>query len=215
MVQRREMGQSFLDYYIAALDCAMAGALERALLTPEQRATSFIEFDTIGLTRANLTARTESYSKAVGGPWMRPTKHAPWRTDHRSRWRHSKRADWARPTTTLNRRTLLRHDNNKETGNCFELDIKTIADDGSFTGYASLFGVTDLGGDVCTGRCVYEDPQEQAASESQNASRSRHVGTNRRLDPYRGRCTRLESYRQVDSETVKGRETYELLKAGA
>ncbi len=65
-----EMGQSFLDYCLLPWLLQWTGALERALLTPEQRKTSFIEFDANALTRANLTARTESYSKAVGGPWM-------------------------------------------------------------------------------------------------------------------------------------------------
>jgi len=65
-----DMNQSFLDYCLVGWLEQWTGALERALLTPEQRATSFIEFDTAALTRANLTARTESYSKAVGGPWM-------------------------------------------------------------------------------------------------------------------------------------------------
>ena len=36
---------------------------------------------------------------------------------------------------------------NKETGNNFELDVKSVTEDGTFTGMASLFGVTDLGGD--------------------------------------------------------------------
>jgi HK97 family phage portal protein len=65
-----EMGQNFLDYCLLPWLKQWEGALMRALLTPEQRKTCFVEFDTGGLTRANLTARTESYSKAVGGPWM-------------------------------------------------------------------------------------------------------------------------------------------------
>jgi HK97 family phage portal protein len=65
-----DMNQSFLDYCLLPWLLQWQGALMRALLTPEQRATSYIEFDTGALTRANLTARTESYSKAVGGPWM-------------------------------------------------------------------------------------------------------------------------------------------------
>lgn len=65
-----EMGQNFLDYCLLPWLLQWQGALTRALLTPEQRAQSLIEFDTNALTRANLTARTESYSKAVGGPWM-------------------------------------------------------------------------------------------------------------------------------------------------
>lgn len=69
-----DMNQSFLDYCLIGWLEQWQGALERALLTPEQRTTSYIEFDTSALTRANLTARTESYSKAVGGPWMTPNE---------------------------------------------------------------------------------------------------------------------------------------------
>lgn len=65
-----DMNQSFIDYCLIGWLEQWQGALERALLTPEQRATSYIEFDTSALTRANLAARTESYSKAVGGPWL-------------------------------------------------------------------------------------------------------------------------------------------------
>lgn len=69
-----EMGQSFLDYCLLPWLLQWQGALTRALLSPEQRATSYIEFDPSALTRANLTARTESYSKAVGGPWLTPNE---------------------------------------------------------------------------------------------------------------------------------------------
>ncbi len=52
----------------------MAGRDDPDMLTPDERQTSFIEFDTAALTRANLTARTDAYSKAVGGPWMLPNE---------------------------------------------------------------------------------------------------------------------------------------------
>jgi phage portal protein BeeE len=65
-----EMGQNFLDFCLLPWLLQWQGALTRALLTPEQQKTSFVEFDTNALTRANLAVRTESYAKAVGGPWM-------------------------------------------------------------------------------------------------------------------------------------------------
>jgi HK97 family phage portal protein len=65
-----EMGQNFLDYCLLPWLLQWQGALTRALLTPEQRATSFIEFDTNALTRANMQIRSESYFRSVGGPWQ-------------------------------------------------------------------------------------------------------------------------------------------------
>jgi HK97 family phage portal protein len=69
-----EMGQTFLDYSLLPWLIQWQSALTRTLLKPDERQNSFIEFDTAALTRANLTARTEAYSKAVGGPWMAPNE---------------------------------------------------------------------------------------------------------------------------------------------
>jgi HK97 family phage portal protein len=65
-----EMGQAFLDYCLLPWLIQWQGALTRTLLSPDQRANTFIEFDTAALTRANLTARTEAYAKSVGGPFL-------------------------------------------------------------------------------------------------------------------------------------------------
>jgi hypothetical protein len=64
------MGQSFLDSCLVSWLIQWQGALARALLTAEERVNTTIEFDTSALTRANLQVRTDSYSKAVGGPWL-------------------------------------------------------------------------------------------------------------------------------------------------
>lgn len=65
-----EMGQSFLDYCLLPWIRQWEGALTRALLTPNERKDHYIEFDTSGLVRANLQARSESYWRAVGGPYL-------------------------------------------------------------------------------------------------------------------------------------------------
>ena len=65
-----EMGQSFLDYCLLPWLMQWQGALTRALLKPEDRKNSFIEFDTSALVRANLQARSEAYYRAVGGPYL-------------------------------------------------------------------------------------------------------------------------------------------------
>lgn len=65
-----EMNQSFLDTCLSAWLKNIEGALTRTLLTPEEQVNSFIEFDTGGLTRANIQVRSESYLRSVGGPWQ-------------------------------------------------------------------------------------------------------------------------------------------------
>lgn len=69
-----EMGQSFLDYCLLPWLLQWQGAIARAVLSPEQQSTSFVEFDTAALTRANLQVRMEAYAKAVGGPWLTPNE---------------------------------------------------------------------------------------------------------------------------------------------
>jgi HK97 family phage prohead protease len=104
---------------------------------------------------------------------------------------------------------------NKETGNCFELDLKTIAEDGTFTGYASLFGVTDLGGDVVQAGAFTKSLKSKPAAKVKmlrGHDTSEPIGVWTRIEEdARG----LKATGQLILTTVKGRETYELLKAGA
>ncbi|WP_445216198.1 phage portal protein [Bradyrhizobium sp. Pa8] len=69
-----EMNRWFLDSTLMPWLLQWQGVLNRILFTPAERATHSIEFDTSALTRANLQARTEAYSAAVGGPWMTPNE---------------------------------------------------------------------------------------------------------------------------------------------
>ncbi|WP_340672512.1 phage portal protein [Bradyrhizobium ottawaense] len=69
-----EMNRSFLDSTLMPWILQWQGVLNRTLFSPEERLTHSIEFDTSALTRANLQARTEAYSAAVGGPWMTPNE---------------------------------------------------------------------------------------------------------------------------------------------
>jgi HK97 family phage prohead protease len=103
----------------------------------------------------------------------------------------------------------------KETGSCLELDVKTIAEDGTFTGYASLFGVADLGGDsVQTGAFTKSLKSKPAAKvkmlRGHDTSEPIGVWTSI-VEDARG----LKVTGQLILTTVKGRETYELLKVGA
>jgi len=103
----------------------------------------------------------------------------------------------------------------KEQGGCLELDIKAIAEDGTFTGYASLYGVTDLGGDVVQAGAFTKSLKSKPASKvkmlrGHDTSEPIGVWTSIAEDT-RG----LKVTGQLILTTVKGRETYELLKAGA
>src|SRR5258705_12593407 len=104
---------------------------------------------------------------------------------------------------------------NKETGNFFELDVKTIADDGTFTGYASLFGVTDLGGDSVQPGAFTKSLKSKPAAKIKmlrGHDTSEPIGVWASMEEdARG----LKATGRLILTTVKGRETYELLKAGA
>lgn len=104
---------------------------------------------------------------------------------------------------------------NKEIGSCFGFDVKAIADDGSFTGYASVFGVTDLGGDAVSPGAFTTSLKKTPAAKikmlrSHDTSDPIGVWTSI-VENSRG----LKATGQLILATVKGRETYELLKAGA
>jgi Escherichia/Staphylococcus phage prohead protease len=103
----------------------------------------------------------------------------------------------------------------KETGGCFEFDVKSISEDGTFTGYASLFGVTDLGGDSVQPGAFTKSLKSKPASKvkmlrGHDTSEPIGVWTSI-VEDGRG----LRATGQLILDTVKGRETYALLKAGA
>lgn len=103
----------------------------------------------------------------------------------------------------------------KQEGTCLELDIKAIAEDGTFTGYASLFGVTDLGGDSVQPGAFTKSLKSKPAGKVKmlrGHDTSEPIGVWTRIEEdSRG----LRATGQLILTTVKGRETYELLKAGA
>jgi HK97 family phage prohead protease len=104
---------------------------------------------------------------------------------------------------------------NKETGGYFELDIKAVAEDGTFTGYASLFGVTDLGGDSVQPGAFTKSLKAKPAAKvkmlrGHDSSEPIGVWTSIEED-LRG----LKATGRLILQTVKGQETYALMKAGA
>jgi HK97 family phage prohead protease len=105
--------------------------------------------------------------------------------------------------------------NTKETGNCFELDIKDVGEDGTFTGYASKFGVTDLGGDSVQAGAFTKSLKSKPAAKVKmlrGHDSSDPIGVWSAIEEdSRG----LKVKGQLILGTVKGRETWELMKAGA
>jgi uncharacterized protein len=103
----------------------------------------------------------------------------------------------------------------KETGNFFEFDVKAIADDGTFTGYASLFGVEDLGRDVVQAGAFTKSLKSKPASKVKmlrGHDTSEPIGVwDSIVEDARG----LKVAGRLILGTVKGRETHELMKAGA
>jgi HK97 family phage prohead protease len=103
----------------------------------------------------------------------------------------------------------------KQEGVCLELDIKAIAEDGTFTGYASVFGVTDLGGDSVQPGAFTKSLKSKPAAKVKmlrGHDTSEPIGVWTAIEEdTRG----LKATGQLILTTVKGRETYELLKVGA
>lgn len=102
-----------------------------------------------------------------------------------------------------------------EHGTFTELDIKAVGDDGLFAGYASLFGVEDLGRDVVTAGAF------QKSLKARPAARIKMLREHDTGNPIGvwdevvedGKGLRVKGRLVLD--TVLGRETHSLLKAGA
>lgn len=103
----------------------------------------------------------------------------------------------------------------KETGGFLELDLKSISDDGTISGYASLFGVEDLGRDVVQSGAFTKSLKAKPASKVKmlrGHDTSEPIGVwDSIVEDHRG----LKATGRLILDTVKGRETYALLKAGA
>lgn len=103
----------------------------------------------------------------------------------------------------------------KETGHCFEFDVKAVAEDGTFAGYASVFNVVDLGGDSVQPGAFTKSLKAKPAAKvkmlrGHDSSEPIGIWTSI-VEDSRG----LKATGHLILETVKGRETYALLKAGA
>lgn len=101
-----------------------------------------------------------------------------------------------------------------ETG-IVHLDTKAVGDDGTFHGYASLFGVTDLGRDVVSRGAFTKSLAQRPASRVKmlrEHDQSEPIGVWAEItEDTKG----LRVSGKLVLDTVKGKETHALLKAGA
>ncbi len=100
-------------------------------------------------------------------------------------------------------------------GDTIDLDVKSVAADGSFTGYASTFGNTDRGGDVVMPGSFTKSLQKYPAARVKllwQHDTSEPVGVWTSLvEDSKG----LKAEGQLLLETARGREAHALMKAGA
>ena len=100
-------------------------------------------------------------------------------------------------------------------GSAVELDIKKVADDGTFSGYASVFGVKDQGGDIVMKGAFTKSLAKYPAAKvkmlwQHDTSDPIGVWTKFEEDA-RG----LKAEGRIILETRQGREAHALMKAGA
>ena len=103
----------------------------------------------------------------------------------------------------------------KEIGFTLELDTKAVTDGGEFSGYASTFGNEDLGHDVVVPGAFAKSLEQRPARKvkmllSHDTTQPIGVWTSLAED---GKGLRATG--QLILETVKGKETYALMRAGA
>lgn len=102
-----------------------------------------------------------------------------------------------------------------ESGFTLDLDLKALAEDGSFTGYASVFNVEDMGNDIVQPGAFAKTLTRRPADKVKmlrGHDQSEPIGVWTELaEDKKG----LRATGKLIMETVRGRETYALMKAGA
>jgi HK97 family phage prohead protease len=100
-------------------------------------------------------------------------------------------------------------------GGVVEFDVKTIADDGTFTGYASVFDVVDSHKDIVQRGSFAKSLAKRPAAKVKmlrGHDQSEPIGVWKSIaEDDRG----LKATGQLILDTARGKETYALMKAGA
>lgn len=95
-----------------------------------------------------------------------------------------------------------------------EIDVKQVAEGGTFEGYASIFGNVDSGNDVCVSGCFRKSLQERPAS------RVKMLYQHNPHDPVGAWTAMSEDSKglhvrgRVLTSTTRGRDVYEMMKEG-
>lgn len=102
-----------------------------------------------------------------------------------------------------------------ETGNAFDLDFKALTEQGEFEGYASTFGNQDRGGDIVVAGAFAESLSKRPAAKVKMLL---HHDTRRICGTWAemvedGKGLRVKG--RLLLTTQDGKETYELMRAGA
>lgn len=102
-----------------------------------------------------------------------------------------------------------------ETGHAFDLDLKALTEQGEFEGYASTFGNVDRGGDIVMPGCFAESLQKRPAGKVKMLL---HHDTRRICGTWAemvedGKGLKVKG--KLLLTTQDGKETYELMRAGA
>ncbi len=102
-----------------------------------------------------------------------------------------------------------------ESGHHLDFDLKALTDEGSFSGYASVFNVEDLGRDVVKPGAFAKSLTRRPAAKVKmlrGHDTSEPIGVWTELAEDR---KGLKVTGKIITDTAKGRETHALLKAGA
>lgn len=103
----------------------------------------------------------------------------------------------------------------RDTGDVIEFEVKEVAEDGTFTGYASTFNNPDLGGDIVLPGAFTKSLSKRPADKVKmlrGHDQSEPIGVWTDLaEDKKG----LRASGKLIMETAKGWETYVLMKAGA
>lgn len=102
-----------------------------------------------------------------------------------------------------------------EHGHFAELDIKAVGDDGLFHGYASLFGVEDLGRDVVSAGAFTKSLKARPAARIKMLREHDIANPIGVWDEVAEDAKGLRVKGRLILDTALGRETHSLLKAGA
>ena len=219
-----QMAQAFLTFTLLPRMKLWQGAVMR-LLSADDQNNIVPEFLADALVTAEIAARFEAYSKAITNGFLNPNEvramenRPPYEGGNEFRVPMNTEAPAGRAQSrdeTAGATGQAEDCRMKpEWGFAFDLDTKAISDDGEFSGYAAIFGNEDLGRDIIV---------KGAFAKSLARCPAAKVKMLRQHDPEEPigvwldlieDSKGLRAKGKLILDTVKGRETHALMRAGA